>query len=85
MLPLNCGRRSLAWLTPRQRKVRTPEGSVPRENGGTLGQKPQVTESVSENKPPGTIPPQFGIDETRTFETKPNWGGMAPGKGEKAG
>jgi hypothetical protein len=52
MLLFDCGRRSLAWLTPSQRKVRTPEGNVPRENGGTLGQKPQVTESVSENKPP---------------------------------
>ena len=43
-----CGR-SLGFLA--ERKVRTPKGRIPRENGGVPGQ-PVATDSVTENKPP---------------------------------
>jgi hypothetical protein len=36
----------------RQRKVRTPPGSMPRRKRGGVGRKPGATESVAENKPP---------------------------------
>lgn len=34
-----------------ERKVRTPKGRIPCENGGAVG-KPSVTDSVTENIPP---------------------------------
>ena len=38
------------------RKVRTPQGSMPRESAGARAPKRRVTESVAEN-----IPPSFAL------------------------
>jgi len=35
-----------------ERKVRTPQGSMPRKTRGRFRRKPVATESVTENKPP---------------------------------
>ncbi len=50
LLPSSPGRRSLR-LRP-GRKVRTPQGSMPRRNRGGPGRKFRPMESVTENKPP---------------------------------
>jgi hypothetical protein len=53
-----------------ERKVRTPQGRIPRERGGGALQG-ALTDSVTENRPP------FGISDLR-FE-------IPRGKGEKVG
>ena len=40
------------WRENRQRKVRTPQGSMPCRTRGRRRRKPGATESVTENKPP---------------------------------
>jgi hypothetical protein len=44
--------RSLAPRSAGERKVRTPQGSMPRRTRGRPGPKSRSTESVAENKPP---------------------------------
>src|SRR2546430_2692073 len=46
------GRRSLVSREARQRKVRTPYGSMPRRKRGRDGCKTAATESVTEKIPP---------------------------------
>ena len=49
----------------RWRKVRTPQGSAPHDECGQVRRKPCLTESVTENIPPGVDPGSSGLQAQR--------------------